>query len=48
MENDEGLGVRTRVSAIEPRETREKWAESHVATMANTEARRPGTAGTRK
>ena len=48
MENDEGLGVRTRGSAIEPREAREKWAEEHVTTMGDTEARRPGTAGTRK
>ena len=37
MENDEALGVRSRVQAIQPRVSRENWAVKHVATMANIE-----------
>ena len=38
MENDEALGVSSRVPAIQPRVSRENWAVGHVATMANIEA----------
>ena len=39
MENDEALGVRSRVTAIQPRVSRENWAVEHVATMPNIEER---------
>lgn len=42
MENDEALGVRPRVSAIQPRESREDWAQRHVPTMANIEQTEAG------
>ena len=42
MENDEALGVRSRVQAIQPRVSRENWAVEHVATITNIEERGGG------
>ena len=47
VENDEALGVRSRVTAIQPRVSRENWAAEHVATMPNIEETETGVGGGR-